>query len=274
MNIRCVFILLVVFANMCASAQNKYTVEADIERAVKEFFYNISEMNNPVEPIRPESFAAAYQKGINVFKVNDVSLKMSYFLSWYKQHVLESYSVTHQVQIKSIERLTEKNRYKVNAVLHRKIEDDPQKRHIKDEDITLKVVWRGQELNNVSIQSIDWNLRFSFLKPNIVKEYELSLDHTLSYITADGGEWEFTQSSYVKSMEGFDGEERTCIDKQKIGTLYTNVDDIDLRVNGSTFSGYIKPNKQKTSRGYLIIIEQKESGKSVAHCIYQQGRRK
>ena len=126
----------------------------------------------------------------------------------------------------------------------------------------------------MSIQSIDWNLRFSFLKPNIVKEYELSLDHTLSYITADGGEWEFTQSSYVKSMEGFDGEERTCIDKQKIGTLYTNVDDIDLRVNGSTFSGYIKPNKQKTSRGYLIIIEQKESGKSVAHCIYQQGRRK
>ena len=76
MNIRCVFILLAVFANMCASAQNKYTVEADIERAVKEFFYKISEMNNPVEPIHPESFAAAYQKGINVFKVNDVSLKM------------------------------------------------------------------------------------------------------------------------------------------------------------------------------------------------------
>ena len=274
MNIRCVFILLAVFANMCASAQNKYTVEADIERAVKEFFYKISEMNNPVDPIRPENFASAYQKGINVFKLNNGSVKMSFFLTWYKQNVLENYSVTHQVQIKSIERLAENNRYEVKCVLQRKIEDDPQKRHIKDEDIKLKVIWRGQEVNNVSIQSIDWNLKFTFLKPNIVKEYQLYLDHAWSYITADGGNWEFTQNSYVKSMEGFDGEERTCVDKQMISTLYTNVDDIDLHVNGSTFSGYIPPNKQKTSKGFLIIIEQKESGKKVAFLIYQAGKKK
>ena len=75
-------------------------------------------------------------------------------------------------------------------------------------------------------------------------------------------------------MEGFDGEERTCVDKQPVSTLYTNVDDIDIHIKGSTFSGYIKPNKQKTSRGYLIIIEQKESGKSVGHCIYQAGKKK
>ena len=274
MNIKRVFILLAVFVNMCASAQNKYNVEADIERAVKEFFYKISEMNNPVDPIRPENFASAYQKGINVFKLNNGSVKMSFFLTWYKQNVLENYSVTHQVQIKSIERLAENNRYEVKCVLQRKIEDDPQKRHIKDEDIKLKVIWRGQEVNNVSIQSIDWNLKFTFLKPNIVKEYQLYLDHAWSYITADGGNWEFTQNSYVKSMEGFDGEERTCVDKQMISTLYTNVDDIDLHVNGSTFSGYIPPNKQKTSKGFLIIIEQKESGKKVAFLIYQAGKKK
>ena len=268
------YILFLLLFPTVTTAQNKYNVEADIERAVKDFFYNISEMNNPVEPIRPESFASSYQKGINVFKVNDGIVKMSFFLSWYKQHVLENYSVSHQVQIKSIQKLPENNRYEVKGVLQRKIEDDPQRRHIRDESITLKVIWRGQELNNVSIQSIDWNLKFTFLKPNIVKEYELFLDHTWSYIPADGGNWEFTQNSYVKSMEGFDGEERTCIDKQLINTLYTNIDDIDIHVNGSTFSGYIKPNKQKTSRGYLIIIEQKESGKTVGHCIYQAGKKK
>ena len=140
---------------MVTTAHNKYNVEADIERAVKDFFYKISEMNSPVEPMRPEDFASAYQKGINVFQVNNGTLKMSYFLSWYKQNVLENYSVSHQVQITSIRKLPEKNRYEVKAVLHRKIEDDPQKRHIRDENITLKVIWLGQELNNVSIQSID-----------------------------------------------------------------------------------------------------------------------
>ena len=80
---------------MVTTAHNKYNVEADIERAVKDFFYKISEMNSPVEPMRPEDFASAYQKGINVFQVNNGTLKMSYFLSWYKQNVLENYSVSH-----------------------------------------------------------------------------------------------------------------------------------------------------------------------------------
>ena len=41
---------------MVTTAHNKYNVEADIERAVKDFFYKISEMNSPVEPMRPEDF--------------------------------------------------------------------------------------------------------------------------------------------------------------------------------------------------------------------------
>lgn len=73
------YILFLLLFPTVTTAQNKYNVEADIERAVKDFFYNISEMNNPVEPIRPESFASSYQKGINVFKVNDGIVKMSFF---------------------------------------------------------------------------------------------------------------------------------------------------------------------------------------------------
>ena len=70
-------------------------------------------MNSPVEPMRPEDFASAYQKGINVFQVNNGTVKMSDFLSWYKHYVLENYSVSHQVQITSIRKLPEKNRYKM-----------------------------------------------------------------------------------------------------------------------------------------------------------------
>ena len=102
----------------------------------------------------------------------------------------------------------------------------------------------------------------------------MSLDQTLSYIPAEGGKWDFTIISNVKSMEGFNGEERTCIATNPIGTLYSNIDDIDIHVSGSTLSGYIKPNKSKTSKGYLIIIEQKESKKIVGHCIYQAGKKK
>lgn len=267
-------ILCLVFLPMTMVAQNKHNIEADIERAVKEFFFKVSEMNNPVEPIRPEDFASAYQKGINVFQVNDGNIKMINYLSWYKQNVLEDYSISHQIQINSIRKLPENNRYEVKGVLHRKIEDDSQRRRVRDENITLKVIWRGQEYNNVSIQSIDYNLKLTFIKPDVIKEYELSLDQTLSYIPAEGGKWDFTIISNVKSMEGFNGEERTCVATDPIGTLYSNMDDIDIHVSGSTLSGYIMPNKSKASKGYLIIIEQKESKKIVGHCIYQAGKKK
>ena len=61
---------------------------------------------------------------------------------------------------------------------------------------------------------------------------------------------------------------------QQVVEVVNNEKSIDIQIKGSTFSGYIKPNKQKTSRGYLIIIEQKESGKRVGHCIYQAGKKK
>lgn len=259
---------------MAMTAQNKHNIEADIERAVKEFFYKVSEMNNPVEPIRPEDFASAYQKGVNVFQINRGDIKMVDFLSWYKKNVLENYSISHHIRIIEIKKLPESGRYTVSGVLERKIEDDTQRRRVEDEPIELKVIWRGQEYNNVSIQSIAYNLKLTFMKPDVIKEYELSLDQTLSYIPAEGGKWDFTIISNVKSMEGFNGEERTCIATNPIGTLYSNIDDIDIHVSGSTLSGYIKPNKSKTSKGYLIIIEQKESNKVVGHCIYQAGKKK
>lgn len=265
---------IVLLIPLATASQNKHNIKADIERAVKEFFYKVSEMNNPIEPIRPEDFASAYQKGVNVFQINSGDIKMINFLAWYKKNVLKDYSISHHIRIIEIKKLPESGRYTVIGVLERKIEDDTQRRRVEDEPIELKVIWRGQEYNNVSIQSIAFNLELTFIKPDVIKEYELSLDQTLSYIPAEGGKWDFTIISNVKSMEGFNGEERTCIATNPIGTLYSNIDDIDIHVSGSTLSGYIKPNKSKTSKGYLIIIEQKESKKIVGHCIYQAGKKK
>ena len=120
---------------MMSAAQNKHNIEADIERAVKEFFYKVSEMNNPVEPIRPEDFASAYQKGVNVFQINSGDIKMIDFLIWYKNNVLEDHSISHEVRIKSIKPLPENNRYSIEGVLLRKIEDDTQHRRVKEEPL-------------------------------------------------------------------------------------------------------------------------------------------
>ena len=243
--------------SMMITAQNKYNVEADIERAVKEFFYKVSEMNNPVEPIRPENIASAYQKGINAFQFNNVNFKLLDFLNWYKKYVLEKYSISHQIQITSIKPLQEKNRFEVKGILHRKIEDDTQRRRIRDEAILIKVIWRGQEYNNVSFQSLSFKYQPNFLKPNIIKEYELSVDPIVSHLPSEGGNWTFELISDIKSMEGFDGEARTCVERQPIGGSYYNVDDIDIKIDNRTFSGYIDRNKSKTARCFLINVYQK-----------------
>lgn len=259
--------------SMMITAQNKYNVEADIERAVKEFFYKVSEMNNPVEPIRPENIASAYQKGINAFQFNNVNFKLLDFLNWYKKYVLEKYSISHQIQITSIKPLQEKNRFEVKGILHRKIEDDTQRRRIRDEAILIKVIWRGQEYNNVSFQSLSFKYQPNFLKPNIIKEYELSVDPIVSHLPSEGGNWTFELISDIKSMEGFDGEARTCVERQPIGGSYYNVDDIDIKIDNRTFSGYIDRNKSKTARCFLINVYQKESNKMVRHYIYQEGNK-
>lgn len=259
--------------SMMITAQNKYNVEADIERAVKEFFYKVSEMNNPVEPIRPENIASAYQKGINAFQFNNVNFKLLDFLNWYKKYVLEKYSISHQIQITSIKPLQEKNRFEVKGILHRKIEDDTQRRRIRDEAILIKVIWRGQEYNNVSFQSLSFKYQPNFLKPNIIKEYELSVDLIVSHLPSEGGNWTFELISDIKSMEGFDGEARTCVERQPIGGSYYNVDDIDIKIDNRTFSGYIDRNKSKTARCFLINVYQKESNKMVRHYIYQEGNK-
>ena len=268
-----IFICLILFS-VESSAQNKHNIEADIERAVKEFFYKVSEMNNPVEPIRPEDFASAYQKGVNVFQINSGDIKMIDFLIWYKNNVLEDHSISHEVRIKSINPLPDNNRYSIEGVLLRKIEDDTQRRRVKEEPLYIKVIWRGQEYNNVSFQSIGFNLKLSFLKPNIKKEYELSLDHIVSHLSSQGGNWKFEIISNIKSMEGFDDEERTCVDSQPVHVTYYNQDDIDIRANGYTLSGYIGPNKSKKARCFLVIIEQDDSKKLVCHYIYQGGKQK
>lgn len=267
-------ILGLVFLPMTMVAQNKHNIEADIERAVKEFFFKVSEMNNPVEPIRPEDFASAYQKGINVFQINSSDIKMIDFLVWYKNNVLGDFSISHEVRIKSIKPLQENNRYYIEGVLLRKIEDDTQRRHVKEEPLYIKVLWRGQEYNNVSFQSIAFNLNLSFLKPDVKKEYELSLDHIVSHLSSKGGNWKFEIISNIKSMEGFDDEERTCIDSQPANVIYYNQDDIDIKANGFTLSGYVGPNKSKIARCFLIVVEQEDSKKLVCHYIYQGGKQK
>jgi hypothetical protein len=267
-------ILGLVFLPMTMVAQNKHNIEADIERAVKEFFFKVSEMNNPVEPIRPEDFASAYQKGINVFQINSSDIKMIDFLVWYKNNVLEDFSISHEVRIKSIKPLQENNRYYIEGVLLRKIEDDTQRRRVKEEPLYIKVLWRGQEYNNVSFQSIAFNLNLSFLKPDVKKEYELSLDHIVSHLSSKGGNWKFEIISNIKSMEGFDDDERTCIDSQPANVIYYNQDDIDIKANGFTLSGYVGPNKSKIARCFLIVVEQEDSKKLVCHYIYQGGKQK
>lgn len=257
-----------------STAQNKHNIEADIQRAVTDFFYKVSEMNNPIDPVRPEDFASAYQKGINVFQVNSGEIKMIRFLNWYKDSVLMNYSISHHIRIKSIERLQENNRYVVKGFLERKIEDDTRRRHVKDEPITIKVLWRGQELNNVSIQSIEYDLYMKFVWPNIVKEYELSVNPVVSHLPYYGGKWEVEISSVVKSMEGFDDEERTCVGIQPVNVLYYDQDKIGVTADDWFLKGYIGPNKSKKPRCFLIYVEQRESRKVVAHYIYQEGKKK
>ena len=273
-----ILLYLIVCCLMCyplsGNAQSEYKIKSDIERAVKDFFYKVSEMNNPVEPVRPEDFAAAYQKGINVFQVNNGTIKMVNFLSWYKKNILQDYSISHKLRITEITKLKDNNRYSVKGVLERKIEDDTQRRRIEDEPVEIKVVWRGQEFNNVSIQSMNWDWKLNFAKPNIIKEYELSLDRTVSYVPAKGGTWEFEITSRVKSMEGFNGEERICVGTQDVGSVFYNQDNVGITNRGNKLSGYIGPNKSKTSKGFLIVIEQNESKKMVLHCIYQPGKDK
>ena len=88
-----ILFLWLVLSPLTTPAQNKHNIEADIERAVKEFFYKVSEMNNPVEPIRPEDFASAYQKGVNVFQINsgDIKIKMIDFLIWNKNRFIRHF---------------------------------------------------------------------------------------------------------------------------------------------------------------------------------------
>lgn len=274
-TVRSIIILLGLYlCPMVATAQNKHNVEADIERAVKEFFYKISEMNNPIDPIRPENIASAYLKGVNSFKVNGSAYKLLDFLNWYKINVLGKQNIIHQARIVSIRPFPEKNRYYVETLLQRKIEDDQQKRHIQDETVYLKVIWRGEEYNNVSIQSVSFNLKLRDQKPNIVKEYELSLDPIVSHLSSEGGDWKFELTSDVKSMEGFDGEERTCVNRQSIGGSYVNPDEITINVDKCVFSGHIDRNKSKEARCFLVIVHQEESNKMVRHYIYQEGTKK
>lgn len=255
-------------------AQNQHNIEADIQRAVTEFFYKVSEMNNPIEPILPENIAAAYQKGINVFQVNDGDYNLARFLRWYQDSVLKDYSISHQVLIKSIERLPENNRYLVRGVLQRKIEDDTQRRRIRDENLTLKVIWRGEELNKISIQSISFKLHPIFVNPNIVKEYELSVNPVVTHLPSYGGRWKTEISSVVKSMEGFDDEERTCVKIQSVNVLYYDQDEIGVTPDNWFLKGYIGPNKSKKARCFLIYVQQRESDKLVAYYIYQDGKSK
>ena len=255
-------------------AQNQHNIKADIQRAVTEFFYKVSEMNNPIEPIRPENIAAAYQKGINVFQVNNGDYNLARFLYWYKDSILKDNSISHHVLIKSIERFPENNRYLVRGVLQRKIEDDKQRRRIRDESLTLKVIWRGEELNNISIQSISFKLHPVFVNPNIVKEYELSVNPVVSHLPSYGGRWKTEISSVVKSMEGFDDEERTCVEIHSVNVLYYDQDEIGVTPDNWFLKGYIGPNKSKKPRCFLIYVEQKESGKFVAYYIYQEGKSK
>ncbi len=255
-------------------AQNQHNIKADIQRAVIEFFYKVSEMNNPIEPIRPENIAAAYQKGINVFQVNNGDYNLARFLYWYKDSILKDYSISHHVLIKSIERFPENNRYLVRGVLQRKIEDDKIRRRIRDENLTLKVIWRGEELNNISIQSINFKLHPVFVNPNIVKEYELSVNPVVSHLPSYGGRWKTEISSVVKSMEGFDDEERTCVEIHSVNVLYYDQDEIGVTPDNWFLKGYIGPNKSKKPRCFLIYVEQKESGKFVAYYIYQEGKSK
>lgn len=250
-------------------AQNKHNIEADIERAVKEFFLKVSEMNNPIEPIRPGNIAAAYQKGINLFQINGYDYKMVDFLTEYIDYTLKDLSISHQALIKSIEKLPEKNRYLVKGLLRRRIEDDTQRRRVRDESLTLKVIWRGEEFNNVSIQSISFNWALSFIAPNIVKVYELSIDPIVSHLNSSGGKWEFEVRSYIKSMEGFDDEERTCIGIQPVDVDYYNYDKIKIYSQGNKFYGFIEKNKSKKAKAFLITIKQKGSGKIVRHYVYQ-----
>lgn len=255
-------------------SQNRHNVEADIERAVTDFFYKVSEMNNPIEPVRPVNIAAAYQKGINVFQINGYDYKMVDFLTQYIDNTLKDLSISHQVIIKSIEQLTEKNRYKVKGLLRRRIEDDTQRRRVKDESLTLKVIWRGEGYNNVSIQSISFNWDLSFIEPDIIKEYEMSIDPIVSHLSEYGGRWKVKVTSSVKSMEGFDDEERVCVGIEPSYILYDNVDEIDIKEEGESLSGYIGPNKSKDARCFLIVFEQQGSGKRVNHYIYQSGKKK
>lgn len=274
-NLRFLFTLFcTVLSLQIVLAQNKHNIEADIQRAVTEFFYKVSEMNNPVEPIRPENIAAAYQKGVNVFKINAGDYKLAPFLHWYQDSVLKNYSISHQVLIKSIERLPENNRYLVRGVLQRNIEDDTQRRRVRDENLTLKVIWRGEELNNVSIQSISFNLRLTFVEPNIKKEYDFYLSPIVSHLPPYGGLWRVEITSDIRLMEGFDDEERTCVGIQPVGAMYYDQDDIGVTVNENFLSGYIGPNKSKNARCFLVIVEQEESGIRMSHYIYQEGKKK
>ncbi len=280
-----VIIICLFLSPTAITAQNRYNIETDIERAVKDFFLKMSEMNSPVEPISPESFASAYQKGINIFLINGKSIKMVDFLNWYKRVVLANYSISHRIQIKSITKLQENNRYLVKCVLHREIENDSQVRHISDENVEIKAVWRGQEVNNVSIQSISSNFNLNFIKPNVIDKYEFQVWPIVTHLSAFSTKWEFEVISNKKSMEGFDGEERKCIKTEPINITYESPDKIIYwrreKKEGTyfsnrveSFSGYVGQNKSKKARCFLIIIRQKESGNYLRHYIYQEGRKK
>lgn len=255
-------------------AQNQHNIEADIQRAVKEFFFKVSEMNNPIEPVRPTNIAAAYQKDINVFQINGHDYKMVDFLTQYKDYTLKDLSISHLAIIQEVKQLEQKNRFHVKGLLRRKIEDDTKRRRVKDENLNLKVVWSGEELNNVSIQSISFNWALSFIEPNVVKEYELSVDPVVSHLPSYGGRWKTEISSVVKSMEGFDDEDRTCVEIQPVNVLYYDQDKIGVTADDWFLKGYIGPNKSKKPRCFLIYVEQRESRKVVAHYIYQEGKKK
>ncbi len=272
MKIRLIFLIYTACWALTVNGQNIRNIDTDIERAVREFFYKVSEMNAPVNPIYPTSIAPSYQRGINTFQVNGSNFSLKDFLVWYKKNVLEDLSVSHEVKVESIEKLSQNNRFIVKGVLKRRIEDDTKKRRIRDENLTMKVVWRGSGINNVSFQSISFNLKLSFLMPNVIKEYEFTVAPNVTHLSADGGEWQFNITSNVKSMEGFDDEERACIDVQPIGGTCYTPDNIKFNINGRSLSGIIDKNTSKNSRCFLIRITQNESNDILYHYIYQEGK--
>ncbi len=269
-----ILLLCLAFPPTALSAQSRYNVNADIERAVREFFYKISEMNNPIEKLSPEDIAAAYQKDINTFYLNSDEIKMTSFLNWYKQYILKDHSITHVFKVTSIENYYGTSVYKVKGMLQRNIEDDLQQR-IKDTPIEMTVIWRGKDYNSLSIRSIDFRMYLIPEDQITTNEYEFYINKNVSHLSSQGGAWEFELHSVINTKQGYFGEENRLIKSERAYYTYSTPDNININVDYfDVFSGYIPPNKEKDARCFLIKITQQGSGEVLRHYIYQEGKRK